>query len=81
MILVLGLPYSEHLGATGGAYSLGCWLTVLHSDGFGVFHFPFGTALHAVCLHCLPPFPLFVGLVARINYSCGNVNSYKGQNA
>lgn len=61
IILVLGLPYSEHLGATDGAYSLSCWLTVLHSDGFGVFHFPFGTALHAVCLHFLPPFPLFVG--------------------
>lgn len=78
MILVLGLPYSEHLGTTDRAYSLGCWLTVLHSDGSGVFHFPFGTALHAVCLHFLPPFPLFVELVARINHSWGNVNSHKG---
>ncbi len=49
--LVLALSYSKHLGATRGAYALGCWLAVFHGDAFGIFHFLFGAAFHAVCLH------------------------------
>jgi hypothetical protein len=49
--LVLALSYSKHLGATRGAYALGCWLAVSHGDAFGIFHFLFGAAFHAVCLH------------------------------
>ena len=49
----LTLADSEHFRATGRAYALGCWLAVFHGDAFGIFHFLFGTAFHAVCLHLL----------------------------
>ena len=45
------LPYSEHLGATCGAYTLSRWLSVLHRDRLRIPHFLFGTALHAICFH------------------------------
>jgi len=43
--------YPKHLGSTRWTYALCRWPTVLHSYGPGIPHFPFGTALHAVCLH------------------------------
>ena len=52
---ILALPDSKHLGTTHGTHALSCWLPILHSYGFGVLHFLFGTTLHTVCLHfCLP---------------------------
>jgi len=47
----LALADSEHFRATGRAYALSCRLAVLHGGAFGVFHFLFGTALHAISLH------------------------------
>ena len=47
----LTLTNPEHLSATYGTYTLGCWLAVLHSYGFGILHFSFGTALHTIGLH------------------------------
>jgi len=52
-ILFFTLSYSEHLGPAYGAHTLGCWLTILHGYGLSVLHFPFGPALHTICLHCL----------------------------
>ena len=45
------LSYSEHLCATGGAYTLSCWSAVFHCDGLGIFHFLLGTAFHTIGLH------------------------------
>jgi hypothetical protein len=45
------LPYSEHLGPTYGTCALSGRPAVLHDYASGIPHFPFGTALHAVCLH------------------------------
>ena len=42
---------SEHLGPAHGTHALGCRFPILHGYGPGVFHFPFGTAFHTVCLH------------------------------
>ena len=52
----LTLSDSEHLSTTRRAYTLSCWFTILHSYGPGILHFPFGTALHTVCLHWLTSF-------------------------
>jgi len=52
----LTLPNSEHLSSTRRAYTLSGRLTILHSYGPGIPHFPFGTALHTVCLHWLTSF-------------------------
>lgn len=50
------LADSEHLGAASRADALGCWLAVLHRDGFGVLHFLLGAALNTISLHSvLPP--------------------------
>ena len=57
----LALPYSEHLRTTRRAYTLSCWFTILHSYGPGILRFPFGTALHTVCLH-------FAYLLSCVNY-------------
>ena len=45
------LPDSEHLGSAHRAHALGRGLAILHSYGFGVFHFPLGFAFDAVSLH------------------------------
>ena len=50
-ISVLTLSDSKHLSAAYRAYTLGSGLAILHDYAPGVLHFPFGTALHAVCLH------------------------------
>ena len=50
-VVALTLANSEHLGAAYGASTLGCRLIVLHGYALGIFHFPFGAAFHAVCLH------------------------------
>jgi len=42
---------SEHLSPTYGAYVLSRRLTILHSYGLGVLHFPFGATFHTVRLH------------------------------
>jgi hypothetical protein len=47
----LCLSDSKHLSATCGTNALCRRLTILHSYGLSIFHFPFGTALKAVCLH------------------------------
>ena len=49
--ICLTLPYSEHLGATCGAYTLSRRLAILHSYGFSIFHFSLGPALYTVGLH------------------------------
>jgi hypothetical protein len=51
MISALGFPYSEHLGSTSGACTLCRRFAILHGYSLGVFHFPFGSALHTICLH------------------------------
>jgi hypothetical protein len=50
-VLLLALAYSEHLGPTYGTHTLSGRPAVLHGYALGIFHFPLGTALHAVCLH------------------------------
>ena len=50
-ILTFTLAYPEHLGPTYRAYTLGCWPTILHDYSLSVLHFPFGPALHTICLH------------------------------
>ena len=49
--ICLTLIDSEHLCATTWAYSLGCWLTILHDYSLGILHFLLDTAFHTVCLH------------------------------
>jgi len=51
MILALSLPYSEHLGPAYGTYALSSRPAILHDYASGILHFPFGAALHTVCLH------------------------------
>ena len=46
----LTLPDSKHIGAAYGTYTLSRRLTVLHSYGLGVLHFPFGATFHTVCI-------------------------------
>ena len=49
---VLGLSYSEHLGAAGRARSLCCGLAVFHGNSFCVLHLPLAPALYTVtCCH------------------------------
>jgi hypothetical protein len=50
------LPYSEHLGTTFRARTLGGRPTVLHRDCLWVLHLMFGTTLHAIRLHRTSPF-------------------------
>jgi hypothetical protein len=52
----LCLPNSEHFRATGGAYTLSRWLTILHGYAFRIFHLLLGSALNAVCLHYFTSF-------------------------
>ena len=52
----LALADPEHLRTAGWADTLGCRLSILHGYGFGVFHFPLGTVLHAICFHSSPSF-------------------------
>ena len=47
----LCLPNPEHLGSACWAYTLSCRFAILHGDGPGILHFPFGTTFHTVCLH------------------------------
>ena len=47
----LTLADSEHLGSAHRAHALSCWPAIFHGDPSSVLHFPFGTALHTVCLH------------------------------
>jgi len=47
----LALANAEHLCTTGWAYALGGGFTVLHGNGFGIFHFLLGPALNTICLH------------------------------
>jgi len=70
-MLALALPYPEHLSPTYGAYTLSCRPPILHSYGFGVLHFPFGTAPETICLHRSTSFSTM-----KVNYSSHNVNSY-----
>jgi len=58
-VSALALSNPEHLCPTLGTYTLGCRPPVLHGNRLGILHFPFGMALHAVCLH-LPPPSIFV---------------------
>ena len=51
ILSVLCLPYSEHLCATGGAYTLSSRLPILHGDRLGVFHLLLGAAFHTIRLH------------------------------
>ena len=51
LILTFTLSYPEHLGPTDGAYPLSRRLTILHGYSLSVLHFPFGPALHTICLH------------------------------
>jgi len=53
--MTLALTYSEHLSPALWTSTLRSWLAVLHFDGLWIAHFPLGAALHAVCLHFLPP--------------------------
>jgi hypothetical protein len=50
-IRALALSYSEHLGSTRWTGPLSRRSTILHSYGFGIFHFPFGLTFHTICLH------------------------------
>jgi hypothetical protein len=50
---------SEHLGATGRASSLGCWLTILHLDGLGTLNFSLGSAFDTITLHVESPSFIF----------------------
>jgi len=70
---VLALAYSEHLGATYGAGTLGCRFAILHGNGLGIPHFSLGTALDTICLHWFTS--LFVW---RIILPHRNVNSSSG---
>jgi len=47
----LAFADSEDLSRAYGAHALGRRPAVFHGYLLGVFHFPFGTALHAVSLH------------------------------
>ena len=47
----LTLADSEHLRATCGTYALSCRFAILHGYSFGILHFLFSAALHAVCFH------------------------------
>jgi hypothetical protein len=76
-VTYLSFANSEHFGAAVGAYTLSCRFAILHANLLGIFHFPLGTTLHAICLHSYPPLSL-LGLVARINYSLPVVNSREG---
>ena len=53
---ISAFAYSEHLRATLRADALSRRFAILHGDGLGVFHFPFGTTLHTICFHRSPPF-------------------------
>ena len=57
----LTLPYSEHLGATSRAHTLGRRLTVLHGYGLGILHFSLRPALHTVSLHLVTSLGLYLG--------------------
>ena len=48
---VLALSDSEHLGAAYGANALSRRFTILHGNGFRVFHIPFGPAFNTISLH------------------------------
>ena len=51
----LALTDSEHLGATGRADALGCWLAILHSYRLGILHLFLGTTFNTICLHNFLP--------------------------
>ena len=51
LLSVLCLPNSEHLCATGGAYTLSSRLPILHGDRLGAFHLLLGSAFHAIGLN------------------------------
>ncbi len=55
MTCVLTLADAEHLAATDGVDALGSWPTVFHGNGFGVFHYPPGSAFNAICFQLSPP--------------------------
>jgi len=50
-VALFTLAYPEHLGAAGGAYALGCRSAIFHGYFFGVLHFSFGFAFHAISFH------------------------------
>ena len=56
ILSMLCFPYSEHLCATGGAYTLSRWSAILHGDSLGVFHVPLSATFHTVCLHLIDSF-------------------------
>jgi hypothetical protein len=51
----LALADTEYFGAAVGAGTLRGRPFVLQGDGFGVFHFNFLPAFHAISLHPAPP--------------------------
>jgi hypothetical protein len=62
---------AEHLGAADWASALGSWLTILHGNGFGGFHFPLGAALDAIRLHSvLPPFFYLKSILKQLTHAC-----------
>jgi len=71
----LALPDSEHLCPASRTHTLSCRFAILHSYRLSIFHFPFGTALHAVCFH------LFTSLFAINNKlsrrQCQEANRHK----
>jgi len=49
--VALTLANFEHLGSAHRAHTLSCRPAIFHGYPSSVLHFPFGTALHTVCLH------------------------------
>jgi len=47
----LALADAEHLCTAAWTDALGGGSTVLHGNGFGIFHFLLGPALNTICLH------------------------------
>lgn len=49
--VMLGLSYSEHLGAARGAHPLGGRPAILHGYVLGILHLSLGSAFNTIGLH------------------------------
>jgi hypothetical protein len=68
----LALADAEYFGAAGGANALGSRSLVLQGDCFGIPHFNFLPAFHAISLHFAPP---MLSLPSRVTKLSVFVNS------
>jgi hypothetical protein len=70
----LALADAEYFGAAGGANALGSRSLILQGDCFGIPHFNFLPAFHAISLHFAPPMLSLPSRVANLSIF---VNSYR----